>query len=162
MSKTNRLKYVIIIISIVLTLTGVVILGLLQNNNNLEENTVIEVNGETSKTLKAEIKGLYPGKTEEYTILLKGDSTEEYSITLNFFDDNGGELKKYIVVRIETNNNSIEKSLEELLEGELISLGQGVTEITILYTMPIDVGDEAQGASIVFYVELNAKMMNNE
>lgn len=157
MNKGNKLKYIIIIISIVLTLTGVVILGILQNNNNLKDKTVVEINGETSKTLKAEIKGLYPGKTEEYTILFEGDSAEEYIITLNFFDDNGGDLKNYILVRIETNNSSIEKPLNELLDGDLVSLGQGVAEIKILYTMPIDTGDEAQGASVVFYVELNAR-----
>lgn len=157
MNKGNKLKYIIIIISVILTLTGVVILGILQNNSNLEDSTVVEINGETSKTLKAEIKGFYPGKTADYVISLTGDSAEEYSITLNFFGDNGGELKKYILVGVMTDNSSIEKPLEELLEGDALSLGRGITEITITYTMPIDTGDEAQGESVVFFVELNAK-----
>ncbi len=157
MRKTNRLMYLIILISIVLTLTGVVIWGRLQDNNDLEEATVIEINGETSKELKAEIKGMYPGKTEEYKISLTGDTVDAYSITLDFFGDNGGELKKYILVGIVTEKGSIEKPLQELLDGESVSLGQGVTEITISYTMPIDTGDEAQGTSVVFYMELNAK-----
>ena len=157
MSKSNRFIYIVIIISIVLTLTGAVVWGILQNNGNLEENTVVEINGETRKTLKADIKGLYPGKTVDYMISLTGDTAEEYSITLNFFGDNGGALKKYILVGIVTDNVSIEKSLQELLDGEMVTLGQGASEITISYTMPIDTGDDAQGASIVFYVELNAK-----
>ncbi len=157
MNKGNKLKYIMIIISIVITLCGVVIFGRLQNNNNLEQNTVIEINGETSKTLKAQIKGLYPGKTEEYTILLKGDSTEEYAITLKFFGDDGGKLKNYLVVEIVTENNAIEKPLQELLNGDFISLGQGVSKIRISYTMPFDTGDEAQGVSVAFYLELNAK-----
>ena len=157
MNKGNKLKYIMIIISIVITLCGVVIFGRLQNNNNLEQNTVIAINGETSKTLKAQIKGLYPGKTEEYTILFKGDSTEEYAITLKFFGDDGGKLKNYLVVEIVTENNAIEKPLQELLNGDLISLGQGVSKIRISYTMPFDTGDEAQGVSVAFYLELNAK-----
>ncbi len=157
MSKSNRLMYVIIIISIVLTLTGVVIWRILQNNGNLEENTVIEINGETSKTLKADIKGLYPGQTVDCLVSLTGDVAEDYLVSLKFFGDDGGELKKYVLVEIATNNGSIEKSLQELLNGEVVSLGQGITEITISYTMPIDTGDEAQGTSVVFYVELNAK-----
>ena len=157
MGKSSKLKYIIIIISVVLTLTGVVIWGTLQNNDNLEENTVVEINGETSKTLKADIKGLYPGQTVDYTISLTGDYAEEYSTTLNFFGDNGGALKKYMLVCIATENVTLEKPLQELLDGEAISLGQGISQVTISYTMPIETGDEAQGASVVFYVELNAK-----
>ena len=157
MKKSNKLTYLIIIISIVLTLTGVAVWGTLQKNDNLEENTVVEINGETSKTLKSDIKGLYPGQTVDYVISLTGDYAEEYSTTLKFFGDNGGELKEYVLVGIITNNVTIEKPLQEILNADVILLGEGITEITISYTMPIDTGDEAQGASVVFYIELNAK-----
>ena len=157
MSKGDKLKYIIIIISIVLTLTGVVIFGVLKNNDNLDKTTVVKLNGEISKTLKAEVKGLYPGKTEEYKILLEGSDAEEFFITLKFFGDDGGKLKDHVDVGIVTDNVSVEKPLSELLDGELISLGQGLTEIKILYTMPIDTGDEIQGESVSFKIELNAK-----
>jgi hypothetical protein len=78
-------------------------------------------------------------------------------ITLDFNGDNDGTLKNFIEVKIKTNESSINKTLNELLEGDLISLGIGVTEITISYTMPIEVGNEAQGVSVVFYIELEAK-----
>lgn len=162
MGKGNKLKYILIIISIIITLTGVVLLGAMQNNNILKENTVIKLDGETSKTLKAEIKGLYPGKTEDYVISFTGDDAENYFISLDFNNGNDGNLKNYIEVEIATNDSTIEKSLNELLEGDLVSLGSGVTEITISYTMPIDVGNEAQGESVVFYIELEAKTMNDE
>ena len=158
MSNRNKFKFIIVIISIVLSLTGVVVWGTLQNNNNkLEETTVIKVNGETNKTLKSEIKGFYPGKTADYVILFSGKAAQEYSISLNFFGDNGVALKKHIIVGISTKNGTIEKPLEELLAGELINLGRGITDIKITYKMPIDTGDEAQGASISFCVELSAK-----
>lgn len=159
MSKSNKLKYLLIIISIILVFTGVTILEAIKSNDNLEENTVIEINGETGKTLKANIKGFYPGKTFDYAISLVGDGVEEYLITLKFSGDNGGALKNYLDVKIVTDNGSIEKPLNELLEGELITLGRGVSQITISYTMPIDTGNESQGTSVVFYVELNAKMV---
>ncbi|MBR2614375.1 MAG: hypothetical protein IKC71_02110 [Clostridia bacterium] len=157
MNKNVILKYFIIVLSVILTLTGIVLWVTMQSSNNLKENTVIKISGETNKNLKSEIKGLYPGKTVDYVISLKGETAEEYFVSLNFHNDNGGELKKYVVVAIVTDNGTIQKTLEELLDGEPLSLGQGVTEIKLSYAMPIDTGDEAQGASVVFYVELNAK-----
>ncbi len=157
MGKGSKLKYILIIISIILTLTGVVLLATMKDNNELKENTVIEIDGATTKTLKAEIIGLYPGKTEEYVISFAGDNIKDYLITLDFNGDDDGVLKNYIEVEIKTNDSSINKTLNELLEGDLISLGTGVTEIIISYTMPIEVGNEAQGESVVFYVKLDAK-----
>jgi len=157
MGKGNKLKYILIIISIILTLTGVVLFTTMQDNNELKENTVIEIDGATTKTLKAEIDGLYPGKTEEYVISFIGDDIKDYLITLDFNGDNDGTLKNFIEVEIKTNESSINKTLNELLEGDRISLGTGVTEIIISYTMPIEVGNEAQGVSVVFYIELEAK-----
>ena len=157
MGKGNKLKYILIIISIILTLTGVVLFTTMQDNNELKENTVIEIDGATTKTLKAEIDGLYPGKTEEYVISFIGDDIKDYLITLDFNGDNDGTLKNFIEVEIKTNESSINKTLNELLEGDRISLGTGVTEIIISYTMPIEVGNDAQGVSVVFYIELEAK-----
>ena len=157
MGKGNKLKFILIIISIILTLTGVVLFTTMQDNNELKENTVIEIDGATTKTLKAEIDGLYPGKTEEYVISFIGDDIKDYLITLDFNGDNDGTLKNFIEVEIKTNESSINKTLNELLEGDRISLGTGVTEIIISYTMPIEVGNDAQGVSVVFYIELEAK-----
>ncbi len=157
MGKGNKLKFILIIISIILTLTGVVLFTTIHDNNELKENTVIEIDGATTKTLKAKIDRLYPGKTEDYVISFTGDNIKDYLITLDFNGDNDGTLKNFIEVKIKTNESSINKTLNELLEGDLISLGTGVTEITISYTMPIEVGNEAQGVSVVFYIELEAK-----
>lgn len=157
MGKGSKLKYILIIISIILTLTGVVLLATMKDNNELKENTVIEIDGATTKTLKAEINGLYPGKTEEYVISFAGDNIKDYLITLDFNGDDDGVLKNYIEVEIKTNDSSINETLNDLLKGDLISLGTGVTEIIISYTMPIEAGNEAQGESIVFYIELEAK-----
>lgn len=157
MGKGNKLKYILIIISIILTLSGVVLVVTMQNDNQLKDNTVIEIDGGTTKTLKAEIEGLYPGKTEEYIISFTGENTKDYLITLDFNGDDNGNLKNFIEVKIETNESLINKTLSELLEGDFISLGMGVTEIKISYTLPIEIGNEAQGASVVFYIELEAK-----
>ena len=111
MGKGNKLKFILIIISIILTLTGVVLFTTIHDNNELKENTVIEIDGATTKTLKAKIDGLYPGKTEDYVISFTGDNIKDYLITLDFNGDNDGTLKNFIEVKIKTvytNNRSQE------------------------------------------------------
>ncbi len=158
MGKGNKIKYILIIISIISTLACVGLFITINDINYLNKNTVINVNGETNLTLKAEINGLYPGKTEDYVVSFASDNENDYFITLNFKGSNDGKLKNFIKVEIKTENSVINKTLLELLNGELISLGIGVKEITISYTMPIDVGNEAQGTSISFNVEIEAKV----
>ena len=153
----NKLKFLTIIFSIVLTLFGIVILGTLKNNSDLKNQTDINLNGETVKTLEMNIDGFYPGKTVDYNITLNGDATNDYIVSLKFYNDNGGALKKYLNVKITTNNETLIKPLEDFLQSNSICLGNSVTKINISYTMPIETGDEAQGASVTFFVELNAK-----
>lgn len=153
----NKIKYLTIIVSIVLTLFGAILLGTLQNNDKLENQTVINLNDETVKTLKMEIDGFYPGKTVDYNLILNNSNIKDYNVTLKFKNDNGGALKKYLNVKITVNNETITKPLEDFLQGNSICLGNSVTKINISYTMPIETGDEAQGASVTFFVELNAK-----
>ncbi len=153
----NKLKFLTIIFSIVLTLFGIVILGTLKNNSDLNNQTTINLNGETVETLKMDIDGFYPGKTVDYNITLNGDATNDYIVSLKFYNDNGGALKKYLNVKITANNETLTKPLEDFLTGNSIYVGNGVKKITISYMMPIETGDEAQGASVSFFVELNAK-----
>ena len=153
----NKIKYLTIIVSIVLTLFGAILLGTLQNNDKLENQTVINLNDETVKTLKMEIDGFYPGKTVDYNLILNNSNIKDYNVTLKFNNDNGGALKKYLNVKITVNNETITKPLEDFLQSNSICLGNSVTKINISYTMPVETGDEAQGASVTFFVELNAK-----
>lgn len=154
----KRLKPILILVCVVMAFTGIVIWAVLQDQNNLKERTVIKLNGETSKTLKAELSGLYPGNEQEYKIILNGELAEDYEITLNFSnDENSGALENYLIVTITTKDVTIQKQLKELLDGEKIELGGNANEITIVYAMPEDTGNEAQGATADFYINLTAK-----
>lgn len=154
----KKIKIVLIAICVALAFTGVAIWGLVQKSGDeLKENTTIKIEGETSKTLHANLSGFYPGASKEYTINLSGDSAKDYEISLSFRDDNSEGLKNYLTVEIVTGEKSIEKSLSELLEGKEITLGKNATEIKIAYSMPTETGNEAQGASAAFYIDLKAK-----
>lgn len=154
----KRLMFVLMLVCVVMSFTGIVIWFVLQGESNLEENTVIDLNGETSKSLKAELAGFYPGCEREYSIVLKGDLSDDYYVELDFRSDSeSGGLESYLVVTIKTDSVTIERQLRDLLDNGKIELGKNANEITIIYAMPGDVGNEAQGTSATFYVDVSAK-----
>lgn len=160
-TKKNESKpifgYIFVALAFV-AVVAVVTWTVLQRQSNLEETTVIELNGATSKTLKAELTDFYPGSEQEYKIVLTGETAGNYVISLNFRDvKNSGSLEKYLTATIKANDITIQKQLKELLDGEVIELGKGVEQITIVYEMSEDIGNEAQGTTADFYIDLQAK-----
>lgn len=157
-STNQKLKYTFVIAVIVIIIIAVILWSVSCVGGGLKTNTYITINGETSKTLKAEIGGFYPGKTEKYTITVSGNAASSYYLALRFRDDVKGDLEKYITVEIATKEKKVEKTLQELLKGDEVMLGQNANEIEISYVMPEDVGNEAQGTSAVFYIDLTARL----
>lgn len=154
----KKLSLILILVCVVMAFTGVVMFVVLQGQSNLKANTVIELNGETRKNLKAELTGFYPGNAQEYKITLTGEEAENYVVTLNFRRDNdGGALENYLTVTITTKDVKVEKQLKDLLDGEKLELGKNASEITITYAMSEDADNEAQGTTADFYIELTAK-----
>lgn len=154
---SKKIQYILIIVTVVMAFVGLAIWWFVWSSSDLNANTTIVIDGETKKTLRADIGNLYPGKSSEYVINLSGDMADEYVVTLQFYNDNGGALKDYVSVEIRTENVTIIKTLSELLNGELVSLGTNAATITICYTMSADAGNETQGSDIVFFIDLNAK-----
>lgn len=155
----KKLYIILILVCVVTAFTGVIMWGVLQEQQaELTENTVIEVSGETEKTVKAELTGFYPGDKQEYNITLKGEMSEDYLVTLTFRDDkNADGLENYLTVTIKTKEVTIEKQLKEVLSGEKIELGSNANEITIIYAMSEETGNEAQGTTADFYIDLTAE-----
>lgn len=154
---SKKVQFILIIVTVIMSFTGIAIVWSSRSDAKLSENTTIVVDGGTHRILKAEIGNLYPGKTAEYVINLAGDTAREYDITLNFHGDDDGALKDYVLVEIITENAVIEKSLGELLKGDTVSLGDNTSVITLCYTMSESAGNETQGSDITFYIDFNAK-----
>lgn len=154
----NKMKVVLILVCVVMAFTGVGIYASLQSESQLEANTQITVDGNTSKTFKAQLTGFYPGCTQEYKISLTGDLADNYNVTMSFRNDKKqGGLENYITVVISAADFKLEKPLKDLLDGESIDLGTNANEITIAYTMPTEAGNEAQATTCDFYVDVTAK-----
>ena len=159
----KKIQVISMMMNAVMCFIGIAICCFFCSCSDLKEDITIVINGETSKTLKAEIGNLYPGKSSEYVISLSGKAAQEYDITLKFHNDNGGVLKDYVSVEIKTENVTVNKTLRELLNGESVSLGNNISKITICYTMSENAGNETQGGDIVFFIDLHAeKIENNE
>lgn len=142
--------------------SAVVVYRAVKNTSgNVESDATIEIDGETHKTLEATLTGFYPGSSQDYTIVLTSETSESYETYLSF-RDGSGELQNYIVVTVSTGTEEIEKPLSELLGGETLFLGENVSEIKITYTMPEEVGNEAQGTTADFRIDFSAKDTGND
>ncbi len=159
----RKLKIILVLVSIAMSFLGATFWVVLQNENNLNNNVVVDLDNENvQETLDGiNFKDFHPGHNEKYEITLKGDLSDDYEVTLDFHEiksegkDNA--LANYINVKIETQEKTIEKGLKELLDGKQIELGKKASTIDITYYMPEDVGNESQGTSVEFYIELTAK-----
>ena len=154
---SKKLLFILSIVTVIISFTGISIVWSNRSDAKLSDNTTVVVDGNTHRTLKAEIGNLYPGKTAEYVINLAGDNAREYDVTLNFQGDDDGVLKDYVTVAIITENTIIEKPLGELLKGDTVALGGNTSVITLSYTMSESASNETQESDISFYIDLNAK-----
>lgn len=153
---TKKLQYGMIVTAIVLTVLGLIIWGIVGIWNKPENEITLTIEEETVTTLEARLVGIYPGGEKSYKVNLVGEGADGYYITLNFRDDDGGKLKKYIRVAINAGEEDRSEELEALLSGDKIKLGRGIREITITYAMPESVGNESQGTEVTFYIDVEA------
>lgn len=153
----KKVQLILVFVCVAMAFGGIAFYGVLQTENNLEENVIVYVDGDTHETFKAELTGFYPGKSQEYTITFNGELTDNYRITVDFIDDKKVcTLEDYLEVTILTSDLKIEKTLKELLDGDEIELGVVATEIKFIYHMPEAMGNEAQGTTADFYLSVTA------
>lgn len=153
----------LITVGVTVASAAVVYRAIKDTSGNVDSDAVIEIDGETFRSLSVELTGFYPGSEQKYTIELTSESSDAYEVTLSFRDDDeNATLKNYLNVTISAQDVKIEKSLNELLGGGEVSLGTNVSEITIAYSMPEDTGNEAQGATADFYIDFLAKSVRGE
>ncbi len=151
----KQIKYDVLFSSIILIVIIILLLFILLNRKpKLEENTIITIDGEVVETYEVEITNFYPGYEKEYKILFLGE-IDKYNISVFFTNPNEGRLKEYLNIIIETKNTYLKNTMNYYLNSEEIYLGKGINEIIIKYEMPEDVGNEAQGTDVKFYLNIN-------
>lgn len=152
---SKGLKITIIVVSMIVSVAGIIFMIMSKaGTSKLSEQTTIVIKGETKKTVKAELEGMYPGSNDEYEIILEGEG-DSYQTTIRFRGNEDSELKEYIDVKVIAGEEEIDKSLSELIkEGENISLGENRESVKLIFTMREDAGNETQGKDISFYIDV--------
>lgn len=159
----KKLTYVLILSLTVLTAVGIVLGVQIQNNHNeFEKSITLTESGETKETLEINISGLYPGKRAEYTIRLGGNGS--FAVSLKFNSGNDVALAQYLNMEIELDGKLLDDgTLSEFLDGEALVFdcetnSKNPAKLVIRYTMPLDVGNEAQKTVADFKIDLTAKI----
>ncbi len=153
--------YILICLTVVMSLIGLLIWYNVTKTAG-EKNPLdadVTLNGNTAKELSVDFKDLKPGSDGQYVINLNAKNARDYSVVLKFRGD--GQIKDFIDVEVTTDAEGFEckkSKLADLLGGEEMDLGKGATKITVRYSMPVDVGNEAQGAEATFFIELVASL----
>ena len=165
---SRKVKYILAIVCAVTAAVGAAIFAVLikkklENGVTISGGANVTLTAESTKSIEANICGLYPGERREYVIDVKLDQAENSEIVIAFRDkDTNGKLKNYIGVTVTSGDASVDKSLKELLEGgEELRFNGSTTQIVIVYTMRQDAGNESQGATADFYIDISAKTAQN-
>lgn len=139
-----------------LTLVGVAFgIVLIKSHGDFKKNADIIVSEDETikvKDFDVSLTGFYPGKSQEYGISLVCKAEGGYKITLSFKKTGDGTLENYIDTEVSVGGESKETNLlKNYLEGEEVFFSEDLDSkepliINVKYTMPLDVGDEAQNA----------------
>lgn len=156
-------KYILLAAIAAVMILGVVILAVvISTGDDFVHNITLAENGRTMQKLEFSVSGLAPGGSREYTLNLKSQVDAHYSIALDFAEQGDGALKNFVDVTILCGEQSHTYSLADLFEGKTtqfdLDIGRGRSAvITITYSMPQSVGNEAQGATADFVINLTAE-----
>ena len=105
---------------------------------------------------------LVPGQSCQYKVVLKTDDIKQFQLSIDFEQVKESPLKDYAYVRITSNDEVVtDMLLSNAFESDSIHLAvdftQNVnTELTVIYYLPLEVGNEAKGAEAFFNLLLTA------
>ena len=163
MTKSNFMR-VLLTVGSALILVGVALMSWMLATE--EERSVIEVKLESGKTQSVEFKAfsLVPGEQKEYKVSLESGSVKKYDLSLEFIEtkEKSPNLKDFARVKVISNDTVIcDELLAEAFEKENVTLHVDVaasqnTELTVVYYLPIDVGNEAKNTEAEFELLLTA------
>lgn len=137
------------------------VLFLVEAHENFPESVKVRENGVTQDVFSVRDLQLYPGQSREYEIELVCDASGDYNITLAYEELESGSLKHYVDVAVKANGETVYTGkLSRLIDDKETVSFDGTLEaeeplvVTVTYTMPHEIGNEAQGASTDFDIYL--------
>lgn len=159
-----KYKFILPIAAVLLLLCGITLLAtqLYTPNSDVIKEITLKDTEITSEILEFSASGLKPGDVREYTINLNGKSAGSYNLNFDFAIVKDGTLKNFVDVTLQQGKSSYTYKLSELLNGKTVSFTCNIginsaTAIKIIYSMSIDIGNEAQNATADFAINLTAE-----
>lgn len=132
------------------------------NENPVVDNFIlIDGKGQTIQEIKVKEIEVNPGSISKTTLNLSTIDSGNYNIKIEFIEEEATDLKKYINLLIEANEDIIhESSLEEVINGKHeISFKNKLEKniplkLNIIYEIPLDVGNEIKGLDVKLEIKL--------
>ncbi len=161
---TKKACYILIIALIVVTMVGIVI-GVCNDisEDKLSKQKTIVLNEQTQTEMEVNLSGICPSMTVSYKINLKANKGDSFDITMDFEKTDTDSLAPFVDVEIRLKDESLDSAkLSEYLEGRQITFpakfdSDAEIDIEIVYSMGLDVGDEAQNTTADFNIVLFAE-----
>ena len=157
-------KTVFIIISALLMLglmASMLILLVMNAHEDFSKNIKVREDGVTEDVFTVRDLRLSPNQSKEYEVDLVCDASGAYNITLEYEEKQHGTMKHYVDVVVKANGETVhEGKLSSLMDKhEIVSFDGNLfakkpLTVTVIYTMPYEIGNEAQGTSADFNVHL--------
>ena len=155
-------KYILGIVLIAAIIFGIILLIVqCSSDKDFVKNVTLSENGVTREELEFSAANLKPGDSRDYILNLKCKTDGKYAIGLAFSEEKDGGLRNYVTVTITYEDFSVAYTLDELFKGRIVELDCNISsdpaQIHVIFTMPSEVGNEAQGAETDFIVILTAE-----
>lgn len=166
--KKNIFLRVLLCCASVMILLGVALTVYVYKTAQEREMICVDLKGGQTESVEFQDLSLSPGEQSQYTISLKKGEIERYEVSLHFEATGSATIAKYTDVRVEMNGELLcERKLSECFNDEALTFDcdfsdQEKYDVTVIYSMPKDVGNEAQNAQADFVLNITASNMNDE
>lgn len=127
----------------------------------LGEDVTLRPEGETTITQKVAELSLIPGTSKSYSVEMKCKAENTYAVKIFFTETGESALRDFTFVEAYLDGTSLGKvSLDELLEGKTFDAecklrASSAAVLELCYTMPLEVGNEAERAVANFDVTIS-------
>ena len=159
MAKHKFMRWILLIGSIMILIGVALMCWMLMT---ADDRTVIKVDLDLEQKIPFEELCLVPGEEVAYTIKLNSNKGSKYDLHLDFVEEEDKTLKKYARVKIESAGEVV---YDELLSDAFLAPDvifpisfkeSDNNEFTIVYYLPIEIGNEAENAVATFYLLITA------
>lgn len=142
-------------------MASMLIVLVMQAHNNFPKDIKVREDGVTEDVFSVRNLRLCPTESKAYDVDLFCEASGDYNITLSYVETKPGAMKHFVDVAIKLNGEAVYTGkLASLIDKkEIVSFDETLfandpQTVTVVYTMPYETGNEAQGTTADFDIHL--------